>query len=394
MAEPSKKAKIGVILLTLFINMLGFGIVIPVLPLYAQDFGATEMQIGLLFASYSLCQFLFSPIIGKLSDKIGRRPVLIVSVIGTAAGFFIMGAANTLALLFVGRILDGVSGASIATCQAYLADVTTREERGKTMGLMGATFGLGFIFGPALGGLASAAYGSQAPFYIAGVLAVLNLFLVIRFVTESLTPELRAKASATKTEVPKENRATYYRVVLINFLAICGFAIMTTIFALYLKERFEYGAKEAGYLFAFIGVIAVLMQGGVLRRLLKNEGKEIPVAVSGAIILAISLAAMPFVGGLGALLFAVAGLAIGNSLISPTVSALASLCAGADSQGATLGVYQSAGSLGRAIGPFLAGWLLTVGTTGTYASTALYVSAGIIVLTLIVLLTVRPPKDA
>ncbi len=394
MAEPSKKAKIGVILLTLFINMLGFGIVIPVLPLYAKEFGASGFQIGLLFASYSICQFIFAPFIGKLSDKIGRRPVLIVSVIGTAAGFFIMGAANTLALLFVGRILDGVSGASIATGQAYLADVTTREERGKTMGLMGATFGLGFIFGPALGGIASHNFGPHAPFYIAGALAVLNLGLVLRFVTESLTPELRAKASEKPTEVPQENRATYYRVVAVNFLSICGFAVMTTIFALYLQERFNYGEKQAGYLFAFIGVIAVLMQGGVLRKLLKKEGKELPVAITGALILALTLGAMPLVGSLTPLLLVVAGLAIGNSLLTPTISALASLCAGAEAQGATLGVYQSAGSLGRAIGPLIGGALLAFDSGAKYATTALFASAGIIIIALIVLLTVRPPKDA
>ena len=394
MAEPSKKAKIGVILLTLFINMLGFGIVIPVLPLYAEKFGATGFQVGLLFASYSICQFIFAPFIGKLSDRIGRRPVLIVSVIGTAAGFFTMGAANTLALLFVGRIIDGVSGASIATGQAYLADVTTREERGKVMGLMGATFGLGFIFGPALGGLASAKFGPHAPFYIAGCLAVLNLGLVLRFVTESLTPELRAKASTTKPEIPEENRSTYYRIVAVNFLAICGFAIMTTIFALYLQNRFNYGEKEAGYLFAFIGVIAVLMQGGVLRRLLKKEGKELPVAVSGAVILALTLAAMPFVGSLTPLLLAVAGLAIGNSLLTPTVSALASLCGGAEGQGATLGVYQSAGSLGRAIGPVIGGSLLAFNSGANYGTAALYASAGVIALAFAILLTVKPPTDA
>ena len=196
--NSSKKTQLGIIFLTILINMVGFGIVIPVLPFYATEFGATPFEIGWLFGIYSLVQFVFSPFIGQLSDRFGRRPVLILSTLGTAAGFLVMGFSETLLMLFVGRIIDGVSGGSVGTAQAYIADITGPEERSKAMGLIGAAFGLGFIFGPALGGVMAAYFGHAAPMITAGVLAIINALLIFILLPESISKEQREKLPKEK----------------------------------------------------------------------------------------------------------------------------------------------------------------------------------------------------
>ncbi|MEO6054290.1 MAG: MFS transporter, partial [Chthoniobacterales bacterium] len=173
----SKRTQIGIIFLTIFIDMVGFGIVIPILPRYAEHYGATTMQIGWLAGIFSLMQFIFAPVWGKVSDRIGRKPLLFISTLGTAAGFYIMGSASTLAFLFAGRIVDGISGGNIGVAQAYIADITEPAERSKAMGLIGAAFGLGFIFGPALGGWVASHYGFGAPMYVAAAMALINAVL-------------------------------------------------------------------------------------------------------------------------------------------------------------------------------------------------------------------------
>jgi multidrug resistance protein len=171
------KSPLAVIFLTVFIDLIGFGIVIPILPYYIEAFGGTPFEVGLLFAAYSVMQFIFAPIWGQLSDKYGRRPILFFSLLGTSLGFLILGLANTLLLVFAGRILSGIMGANISTAQAYIADVTTEENRAKGMGLIGAAFGLGFIFGPAIGGVLSQ-FGNHTPFYFAAILSLANAILL------------------------------------------------------------------------------------------------------------------------------------------------------------------------------------------------------------------------
>src|ERR1044072_2717666 len=185
-----KRSPLVVIFTTVFIDLVGFGIVIPVLPFYAEGtrFNASPRIVGLLFASYSLMQLIFSPVLGRLSDKHGRRPVLLISIIGTGIGFLILGFANTLWLLFLGRILDGITGENIPTAKAYIADVTTKENRAKGMGLIGAAFGLGFVFGPAIGGILSRC-GIDAPFLFAGGLAFANAILLYFTLPETVTPD-------------------------------------------------------------------------------------------------------------------------------------------------------------------------------------------------------------
>src|SRR5499427_7860973 len=192
-----KRSPLLVIFITVFIDLIGFGIVIPVLPFYAEGtkFGATPSQVGLLFASYSVMQLVFAPVLGRLSDKYGRRPVLLASLLGTALGFLILGFATTVWMLFIGRIIDGISGGNISTAQAYIADVTTKENRAKGMGLIGAAFGLGFVFGPAIGGILSR-WGVNVPFLFAGGLAFANTILLYFALPETVTKDHPAQASA------------------------------------------------------------------------------------------------------------------------------------------------------------------------------------------------------
>ncbi len=262
-----KRSPLIVIFTTVFIDLVGFGIVIPVLPFYAEGtiFNATPRTVGLLFASYSIMQLIFSPILGRLSDKYGRRPVLLISIIGTGIGFLILGAANTLWMLFAGRILDGITGGNISTAQAYIADITTKEERAKGMGLIGAAFGLGFIFGPAIGGILSR-WGIHVPFFFAAGLCFANAMLLYFTLPETVTKDHPARNLAAGgrgfgqlINSLKQPRLGF--VLTIYFLFIVAFSIMTTSFSLYTMFRFGYDAQHTGYLFAYVGIIAVIIQG-------------------------------------------------------------------------------------------------------------------------------------
>src|SRR3989475_11261761 len=296
-----KRSPLLVIFITVFIDLVGFGIVIPVLPFYAQGtkFGATPREVGLLFASYSVMQLIFAPVLGRLSDKYGRRPVLLISLIGTSLGFLILGFATTLWMLFLGRIIDGISGGNISTAQAYIADVTAEEDRAKGMGLIGAAFGLGFVFGPAIGGILSR-WGINVPFLFAGSLAFANAILLYFTLPETVTPDHPARVSAASgrglaqlIQSLKNPRLGF--VLIIYFLLIVAFSIMTTSFSLFTMFRFGYDAQHTGYLFAYVGVIAVIIQGGLIGRLVKRFG-ELPLVVVGALCFAGSLFAIPFVG--------------------------------------------------------------------------------------------------
>lgn len=357
-----------IIFLTIFIDLVGFGIVIPALPYYAktEEFLATPFEIGMLFASYSAMQFIFAPILGGLSDKYGRRPVLFISLIGSSIGYLFLGFATTITMLFVGRIIAGVTGGNISTAQAYIADVTSRENRAKGMGLFGAAFGLGFVFGPAIGGILSR-YGIHVPFLFAAVLTFANAIALYFILPESLKPEDRV--SHEKGERPNRFKelfesladSRFSLLTFLYFLLVTAFSIMTATFALYTMHRFEYDAEANGYLFAYVGILAVILQGVIFGPLAKKFG-EAWLAVAGSFVLAGALFVVPYIGpefgGLAGLLVGIAFFSVGNSLSSPALSSLASKVASEREQGRAMGVMQSSASLARAIGPALAGVLL------------------------------------
>ena len=362
-----RRSPLFVIFITVFIDLIGFGIVIPVLPYYTEGtiFNATPRTVALLFASYSVMQLIFSPILGRLSDKYGRRPVLLLSLIGTGIGFLILGFARTLWMLFLGRILDGITGGNISTAQAYIADVTSTEDRAKGMGLLGAAFGLGFIFGPAIGGILSR-WGIHVPFFFAACLCFANTLLLYFTLPETVTPDHPARNSAARGRGWSEffRSLTNPRlglVLSIYFAFIVSFSIMTTSFSLYTMFRFGYDAQHNGYLFAYVGLIAVVIQGGLIGRLVKRFG-ELPLIVAGALFFVVSLFAVPFVGpnwgGLLGLLIGGGVFSLGNSLATPALNSLASKSVGPAEQGTMMGVTQSVASLARAVGPAIAALLI------------------------------------
>jgi MFS transporter, DHA1 family, tetracycline resistance protein len=351
-----------IIFVTIFIDLLGFGMVIPLLPFFAQDFQATPVEIGFLVASYSWMQFLFAPIFGSLSDKYGRRPILFFSIIGSGVGYMMIGLAGALWMVFAGRILGGITGANLSTAQAYIADITTRENRAKGMGLFGMAFGFGFIMGPALAGILSK-FGHEIPFYVAAGLSFANAALLYFILPETrkfgeAPPEKKGRFAELFDSL-KDSR---FAVITIEyFLLVTAFSMMTTAFPLYTGYSFGYDAEETGYVLAYVGLLAVIMQGGLLGRLAARFG-EANLVIAGCFMLVLSFLAVPFVSkesyGLLGLLLGAGCFAIGNSISSPALSTLASKNASDFEQGKVLGVMQSAASLARAVAPTLTGFLL------------------------------------
>ena len=387
----NKKAQLGIICLTVFIDLIGFGIVIPTLPFYAQHFGANELTIGLLLGTYSMMQFIFAPILGKISDRVGRRPVLLVSLTATVAGFAIMGFARTLTWLFIGRIVPGISGGNISTAQAYLADITEPEERSNVMGLIGAAFGLGFTLGPGIGGLLTH-FSPAAPYLFAAGLALINVVLAYVRLPESLPPEHRVSAE-DQAPIGQVFQHGWHLPALMGsyFFSIAGFAIMTTIFALFTQARFGYGPAQNGGVFFLLGFIGIVIQGGLLRRLLKRGSEKI-LAITGVILLIFGMGLLPQADGLTSLLIVSSLIGIGSSLVSPTLLGLASRSAERSWQGRVMGLMQSSGSLARAFGPFLAGKLLSMDVDqfghalSHYGRTPCWVACGILFVALVLTL--------
>jgi len=353
-----------IIFLTIFIDLVGFGIVIPLLPFYAEEFHATPFDIGVLVSSYSLMQFIFSPIWGNLSDRYGRRPILFLTIIGSSVGYLMIGFANGLWMIYAGRILAGIMGGNLATAQAYIADVTSRENRARGMGLFGMAFGLGFILGPALAGILSQ-ISMHLPFFVAAGMSFSNAVLLFFILPESRKPlepgaaHVKRRRFADLAGVFKD--PVFSTITIEYFLIVTAFSIMTTAFAYYTMVKFGYDAAKTGYLLAYVGFLAAVMQGGLFGKLAKRFG-EPALAVFGCLMLTLSFIAVPFIGkdagGLIVLLIGIAGFALGNSVASPSLTSLASKAASESEQGRSLGILQSAASLARVLGPLLCGYLL------------------------------------
>ena len=345
-----------IILVTVFIDLLGFGIIIPLLPFYAESFGASAFAIGLLGTSFSLMQFLFSPIWGRWSDRIGRKPIILLGLIGSGLSYLTLALATSLPILFLARIIGGIAGANIPTAQAYIADVTTPENRARGMGLVGAAFGLGFIFGPAIGGVLSRVT-PETPMWVASALCFAN-FVAAWF----LLPESRVVTTTTKSlgRMAAFRHATtkpaLLLVLALYFIVTMAFSGFEATFALFSEARFGYTAASIGFLFAFIGFVLAVVQGVLVSRVVKRLGERrlVPLAIFA---IAVSIGMIPFVWNVPTLLVALGVLAVGMGFNSPSLSSMVSKLSDADDQGGTLGLASSLASLGRVVGPAWGGYL-------------------------------------
>jgi len=351
-------AAMAVLFLIVFTDLLGFGVVIPQLPFYGLHFGLSAFGVTSMLACYSVAQFLSSPLLGRLSDRVGRRPVLLGSMVTSAAAYLWLGLGDAAWVLFAARLIAGAGAGNIAAAQAYIADVTPPEGRAKGMGILGAAFGLGFTVGPALGGLA-ARFDPAAPAFVAAALSATAFVMTFVFLKESLPASARtAPPRPGRLAMAREvmTRPALRGLVLVLFVTISAFAAMETTFALWANQVFGWDSWEVGLNFFFVGVVLVVIQGALIGRLSRRFG-EARLLTTGAISITLGLAGLPLVHELGTLLVVDLLLAAGMGLLSPSINSLISRQAEVDEQGGILGVAQSASSLARAAAPPIAGLL-------------------------------------
>ncbi|HVN79213.1 MAG TPA: MFS transporter [Terriglobia bacterium] len=352
-----KKSPLLIIFVTVFLDLVGFGIVLPLLPFYAQNFGATALVIGLLSTSFSLMQFLFAPLWGRISDRIGRRPIILLGLLGSSVSYLIFGLASSLLILFISRICAGIAGANISTAQAYIADSTPPEKRAKGMGLIGAAYGLGFIFGPAIGGVLSR-YALNLPPLVASALAFGNFIGALFLLPESLQPENRTSHSHRGLNFVRMKRALQHPqlgiFLSLFFISTFAFANLEATFALMTQKRFGFNAHENGYLFAYIGVLITIMQGALIGRLVKWVGERKLIS-TGLFCMIFGLGLLPYASHVLGLLLTLAVLTFGQGVTNPSISSSISQVTGPEDQGGILGVAQSMGSMARILGPIWGG---------------------------------------
>jgi len=345
-----------IVFVTVFIDLLGFGIIIPLLPFYAETFGATAFTVGLLATSFSLMQFVFAPIWGRVSDRIGRRPIILIGLLGSCLAYLGFGLANTLVALFAARIFAGIAGANIPTAQAVVADLTTPENRAKGMGMIGAAFGLGFIFGPAIGGFLSR-YGYSVPAFFASGLSLANFAAAWFLLPETLKPEHRAVERVGRLDALRAAVARPHLPLLlvIGFLVVGAFSSFEATFALFAERTYAFHASTIGYVFAFVGIILVIVQGFLVGKVVKRIGEHHIVPASLALV-AIGLLMIPATRSVAALLVANGVMAVGMGFNNPALMSLVSRYSAAEDQGGVMGLTQSLNSLARIVGPMWGGF--------------------------------------
>jgi multidrug resistance protein len=368
----------GVIWTTVALDLIGFGILFPVLARYARDAGASPATAGLLVASFSIAQLVFSPINGRLSDRIGRKPVIIMSLVGTAVGSLLTGLAGSLLwLLFLARIIDGASGASVSVAQAAVTDVAPPEDRARLLGLLGAAFGAGFALGPAIGGVA-ALVSHRLPFFIAAAIAGVNALAAVKRL-----PETRPKSSSkerVRRDTPLSLRRSAGRLVLVTFVSLVAFSGFEATFSLLAEARFNLSESSTYGLFFLIGIGLVVVQGGAIHTVVVKLG-ELRTVRFGLACNAIGLCLVAVDAGWAPLTLALALLIVGQGLVAPTLSALVAGRASDDRRGEVLGIQQSAGGLARSVGPALGGYLFGQSIPAPYLVGAALVTVAMVLVT-------------
>lgn len=381
--EASKRRALLAVFLTIFVSLVGFGIVIPLLPFYAKKFQATELQIGLLFASFSAAQLLASPILGEWSDRWGRRPVLILSLIGSAVSFVMLALAPNLLWLFLSRILDGFTGGNITTARAYIADISPPEKRAKNFGLIGAAFGLGFILGPALGG-GLAHFGLAVPAWATAGISLVAAGYAFFALPETvhLTP---AKRPSPWREMPDTlTRSPAARLLWVNLILWIGFSVYQTTFPLFASARFNLGPQQIGYVLAVVGIVGAFSQVALVGRVVHALGEKTTL-LFGVLLNIIGLTGAALTHSLTLFYLLVGVATVGGSLGLPSLTSLISQSASAAEQGRVQGVAGSLESLARIIGPIWGNGMLQYSDALPYAS-----AAGLLLITWGIALRLRP----
>jgi MFS family permease len=368
------------IFLTVLVDVLAMTLVLPLLPYYAQHFGASPLIVTVLTASFAACQLVSGPILGRISDSAGRKPTLLVSQMGTLLGFLLLGGANSLWMLFAGRIIDGLTAGNLSIAQAYISDVTEPENRTKAFALIGIAFGAGFLIGPAASGFLAHRFGYSVPAYGAAGLSLLSILVTWRLLRE---PSRRANdrnqgESALEGEGARRGRLAQIgwffgqpssRLWLLEFLAFSlAFAMLIGGLGLFLERRLGFHVEQTGYVFAFSGLVGGMLQGG-MGRIVKRTGEE-RLVLMGLVSMAAGYALLAFTFGLPSLLASIFLGAIGGAVVRPSVTTLITKSVGRGEQGAVLGVSQSITSSSQIVGPLLAGWLIQHNQLSAYALTA------------------------
>lgn len=385
--QAERRALLPIFLIVL-VDILGMTIILPLLPFYSQEFGATEFQIGLLVAAYAACQLVSGPLLGQLADRFGRRPLLLVSQIGTFLGFFVLGRATSLWMVFVSRAIDGATAGNLSLAQAYVSDVTAKENRAKAFGIIGIAFGIGFLIGPAISGYLSQ-FGHRYPIYAAQGLSGLSILA-----TALLLPRVRPQASDGQ-DGPGGRRlallswgryAEYFRrpelaTLLYQFFAFAfAFAAFISGFALFAERRLSwqgvpFGAKHVGYVFAFSGFLGIILQGGLIGRLVKRFG-ELKLTRAGFASFSVSYALLAYVHRVPELLASATLSSFGQGALRPALTAQITHNSRRDEQGLVLGITQSLMAVAQIIAPVLTGFLIGHQLIGAWAWMAA-ISAGI-----------------
>jgi MFS family permease len=417
--QSSKRAR-SAIFLTVFVDLLGFGIVIPILPLYAKaiaDHPSHWMEsvnqfiglggagttpgafwAGVGFLSYSLMQFIASPILGRASDMVGRKPVLWISLVGSAIGYLMLALTSRFEWMLAARILDGITGGNISVAQAAMADSSELEERSKVMGMIGAAFGLGFVLGPALAGVLSgsafghhllATRGWHLPFFVAAGLSLLASLMVAFWLPETLTAEVRARARSHESRghalVKAMKRTGMPQILGVALLSMAGFAMMEGTFALLVHDRFQFQQREVGYLFAGIGVLLVIYQGGLVRVVAKRIPERVAL-ITGLVLMALALPLMPKAAWMWPFLLILVPLSWGSGMGNTAGTALASQLTPPEDQGALFGVMNAMTGVGRIIGPAVGTFIFA-----RWGGQSTYTVAGLTLgLALMLALTITP----
>jgi len=402
--SPNSNSKRSLLVLfsVIVIDLVGFGIVVPILPYYAKSLDTSPTTLGFLLAVYPAFQFIFSPIWGRLSDRIGRKPVMLATILGSAGALTLLGVSDSLLGLFAGRILGGIFGANISVATAYVADVTREDERTRWMGMVGACYGIGFVLGPAIGGLlapnldgswpAAAVFGATLSAYIqpfgygipmllAALLAGINFIFAAGSLAE---PERHASREPSAGRIEVLRNPAVRRLCVLNLIFSLAVTQLETVFAYFMIDRFQFDAMHVAFILVGMAVLMGSVQGGAIRPLAARYGER-KLALTGFAIMAASLLAVPFMPVVGWVLLPLACSAIGRGIGQPPMLSLVSMSAAASERGSVMGTFQSSASLARVLGPTAAGSLYAVHHGGPFV-----LAAGLMFIAC--LLAIRLPK--